>query len=73
MIIRIKKRNKTKKKSTDDIEKFTIKDAIEKIKNEAMTNVILLNHMPNLSIEDKLYMMYFWGTRNDIPTSITFE
>lgn len=67
-----------KKKSTgdidiDDIERFTIKEAIDKIKNEAKTNVIILTHMPNLSEEQKLYLMYFWGTHKDVPTSIAFE
>ncbi len=59
--------------SIDGIERFTIKEAIDKIKNEAKTNVIILTHMPNLSEEQKLYLMYFWGTRKDVPTSITFE
>lgn len=67
-----------KNKSTDDIdigdiERFTIKEAIDKIKNEAKTNVIILTHMQNLSEEQKLYLMYFWGTRKDVPTSIAFE
>jgi len=29
--------------------------------------------MPNLSEEQKLYLMYFWGTRKGVPTSVAFE
>jgi len=76
--MRIDQMKTNKKKSTDDIgidniERFTIKEAIDKIKNEAQTNVIILTHMPNLSEEQKLYLMYFWGTLKGVPTSVAFE
>jgi hypothetical protein len=49
-------------------ERYTVKIAIEKIKNDAMTNIILLRHMESLTIEQKLYIAYFWGTREGKPT-----
>ena len=64
-------KNKTKNKDINDIEKFTVEDAIDKVKSEAMTNVILLTHMPDLSLDDKLYLAYFLGTRKGIPTALS--
>lgn len=64
-----------KKKRTDnhDIERYTIKSAIEKIKNDAMTNIILIMHMENLTIEQKLYLAYFWGTREGKTTILDLD
>ncbi len=62
-----------KKLNCDDIEKFTVKNVVDKVKNDATTNVIMLTHMPYLTIEEKLYLMYFWGTRKGIPTKVVFE
>lgn len=53
-------------------ERYTVKSAIEKIKNNAMTNIILIRHMENLTIEQKLYLAYFWGTREGKPTILDF-
>lgn len=55
------------------IEKYTVKEAIEKIKNNAKTNIILISHMENLTIEQKLYLAYFYGTREGQPTILDFQ
>ncbi len=55
------------------IERYTIKSAIEKVKSNAATNIILLGHMENLTIEQKLYLAYFWGTREGKSTILDFE
>ena len=66
-------KNKEKKKIDDhDNERYTIKSAIEKVKNDAMTNIILIRNMKNLTIEQKLYLAYFWGTREGKSTILDF-
>ena len=55
------------------IEKYTIRSAIEKVKNDAATNIILLRHMENLTTEQKLYLAYFWGTREGKATILDLE
>jgi len=54
------------------IECFTVKEVIDKVKSEAMTNVILFSHMPSLTESDRMYLMYFFGTRKDLPTKLVF-
>ena len=69
-IMKIKNKERT---DDHDIERYTIKSAIEKIKNGAKTNIILIMHMENLTIEQKLYLAYFWGTREGKMTILDFE
>jgi len=37
-----------------------------------MTNIILIRNMKNLTIEQKLYLEYFWGTREGKSTILDF-
>ncbi len=68
----MKMKNK-EKIDTHGEERYTIKSAIEKVKGDAMTNIILLRHMENLTIDQKLYLAYFWGTREGKTTILDFE
>lgn len=54
-------------------ERFTVKSAINKVKKNAMTNVILLRNTINLTTEQKLYLAYFFGTRDGVATILDFE
>lgn len=66
---------KMKNKDKIDIpgaERYTVKSAIEKVKSDAMTHIILIDHMGNLTMEQKLYLAYFWGTREGKPTILEF-
>lgn len=57
---------------THSAERYTVKSAIEKIKSNAMTNIILIRHMESLTMEQKLYLAYFWGTREGKQTILDF-
>ncbi len=61
----------TKNKITE-IESFTVEEAINKVKSEAMTNVILFSSMPSLTESDRMYLMYFFGTQKNLPTKLVF-
>lgn len=74
LILKSKRRNKITRANNKEkidipgVERYTVKDAIDKIKNTAMTNIIIISHMANLTIEQKLYLAYFYGTREGKPT-----
>ncbi len=54
------------------IERFSIQEAINKVKKEAMINIDLLEYMTDLSLRQKLLLAYFYGTRNGKPTILSF-
>jgi len=68
---RDKMKNK-EKIDTPGAERYTVKSAIEKVKSNAATNIILIKHMENLTVEQKLYLAYFWGTREGKSTILDF-
>lgn len=49
-------------------ERYTVKSAIETVRNNARTNIVLICHMENMTMEQKLYLAYFYGTREGKPT-----
>lgn len=54
-------------------EKIELREAVHEVESEFKTTAILLSNMPELSIEYKLYLAYFYGTRKDVPTVVNFN
>lgn len=55
------------------VERFSVKDAIDKVKKEAITDIDIIEYMADLSIRQKLLLAYFYGTRKGKPTILSFE
>ncbi len=65
-----------KDKDFPGIERFSVQEAIEKVKKEAkeaMINIDLLEYMTDLTLRQKLLLAYFYGTRKGKPTILNFE
>jgi len=55
------------------VERFTVREAIDKVKNEAMMNVDIIESIVNLTLRQKLLLAYFYGTREGVPTILDFR
>lgn len=54
------------------IERFTVQEAIDKVKKDAIINIDLIEYMADLTPRQKLLLAYFYGTRAGKPTILKF-
>lgn len=54
------------------IEKFTVQEAIDKVKKDTIINIDLIEYMVDLILRQKFLLAYFYGTREGKPTILKF-